>query len=213
VAIQPLGDNARMNAEVPSSAAPAEPAVLAAPRRPSMRLLLSHPAHFIAFGAGSGLSPAAPGTVGTLWAWASFLVLERWWGQGPQADLRWACLIGLGTLVGWWASTHTARSLRVADPSSIVVDEILAFWLVLWVASPMGFGGQLLAFALFRYVDAAKPGPVAWADGLFKLRPGQSTGWAQGLGILLDDFVAALCTLIVLALGVALRPWLPWGGA
>ncbi|MFZ5528565.1 MAG: phosphatidylglycerophosphatase A [Pseudomonadota bacterium] len=205
-----------MNADVPSPSVPAEAAVPAAPRRPSMRLLLSHPAHFIAFGAGSGLSPAAPGTVGTLWAWASFLVLEHWWGQGPQADLRWVCLIGVGTLVGWWASTHTARSLRVADPSSVVIDEILAFWLVLWVASPLGFVGQLLAFALFRYFDAAKPGPVAWADGLFKHRPGQSIGWAQGLGILLDDFVAALCTLIVLALGVALRPclsWLPWGGA
>lgn len=176
-----------------------------------MGLMLRHPAHVIAFGAGSGLSPIAPGTVGTLWAWASFLVIDHWWGQGLAADLRWAWLIGLGTLVGWWASTHTARSLRVADPGSIVVDEVLAFWLVLWVVSPAGFWGQALAFGLFRYFDAAKPGPVAWADGLFKHRPGQAIGWAQGLGILLDDYVAALCTLIVMALGVSLRQCTGWG--
>lgn len=196
-----------MTADVPT---PVEAPAAAAPRRPSLGLLLSHPAHFIAFGAGSGLSPMAPGTVGTLWAWASFLLLDHWWGQGTDADLKWAWLIGLGTLVGWWASTHTARSLRVADPGSIVVDEVLAFWLVLWVASPAGFMGQALAFALFRYFDAAKPGPVAWADGLFKHRQGRPIGWAQGLGILLDDYVAALCTLIVLALGVALRQYTGW---
>lgn len=204
-----------MNADVPSTPPDSsfDTPALAAPRKPSVGLLLSHPAHFIAFGAGSGLSPKAPGTVGTLWAWASFLVLERWWGPGPQADLRWALLIGVGTLVGWWASTHTARTLRVADPGSVVIDEILAFWLVLWVVSPTGFWGQALAFGLFRYFDAAKPGPVAWADGLFKHRKGQPISWAQGMGILLDDYVAALCTLMVLALGVSLRQCTGWGGA
>lgn len=167
--------------------------------------MLSHPAHVIALGAGSGLSPVAPGTVGTLWAWVSFVLLQDAWGTGAQADLYWAWLIGLGTVVGWWACTHTARSLGVADPSAVVWDEVLAFWLVLWVVTPSGWIGQVLAFALFRYFDAAKPGPVGWADGLFKHRPGQAIGWAQGLGILLDDFVAALCTLLVLAGAVALR--------
>ena len=180
-------------------------------RRASVGLLLSHPAHFIALGAGSGLSPVAPGTVGTLWAWASFLALQAWWG--PGADQAWAMLIGAGTLLGWWACTHTARSLRVADPGSIVWDEVLAFWLVLWVASPPGWLGQALAFGLFRYFDAAKPGPVGWADGLFKHRRGQPIGWAQGLGILLDDFVAALCTLLVLALGTAAWRGLAGSGA
>jgi len=170
------------------------------PRRASVALLLSHPAHFIAFGAGSGLSPVAPGTVGTLWAWVSFWALQSAWGLGPQADFKWACLLALSLPVGWWACTHTARSLRVADPGSVVWDEILAFWLVLWVVTPAGFMGQLLAFALFRYFDAAKPGPVGWADGLFKCKPGQAIGWAQGFGILFDDLVAALCTLLVIAL-------------
>ena len=178
------------------------------PRRPDAALLLSHPAHFIALGAGSGLSPKAPGTVGTLWAWVSFWALQNLWGVGPQADVKWAWLIGLGLPVGWWACTHTARSLRVADPGSIVWDEILAFWLVLWLLTPTGFVGQLLAFALFRYFDAAKPGPVGWADQLFKRKPGQGIGWAQGFGILFDDFVAALCTLLVLAAVMLVQPGL-----
>lgn len=173
------------------------------PRRPSVDLLLSHPAHFIALGAGSGLSPVAPGTVGTLWAWASFVVLQGWWGIGPQADLRWATLLGGGTLVGWWACAHTARSLRVADPGCIVWDEVLSFWLVLWLVTPAGFWAQLAAFALFRYFDAAKPGPVRWADGLFKARAGRPIGWREGFGILLDDYVAAGCTLLVWALAMA----------
>jgi len=79
---------------------------------------------------------------------------------------------------------------------------------VLWLWSPAGFWAQLLAFALFRYFDAAKPGPVGWADRLFKLRPGQAIGWRQGVGILFDDLVAAGCTLLVLALG--LRLWQLW---
>jgi phosphatidylglycerophosphatase A len=63
---------------------------------------------------------------------------------------------------------------------------------------------QALAFGLFRYFDAAKPGPVGWADRLCKLKPGQAIGAWQGFGILFDDLVAAGCTLLVLAVGVRL---------
>lgn len=176
-----------------------------APRRPDLRFLLSHPAHVIALGFGSGLSRMAPGTVGTLWAWVAFLVLDRWLTTG-----QWAVLLAGGFVVGWWASTITARHLSQADPGSIVWDEVLAFWLMLWLVMPVGFFGQLIAFALFRYFDAAKPGPVGWADRLFKLRrrvdsdaPPQP-GWRQGFGILFDDLVAALCALLVIALWHAL---------
>jgi len=165
-----------------------------APRKPGWRFLLSHPAHTIALGFGSGLSPLAPGTVGTLWAWIAFLVLR------PQlSDAQWVALLVIGALVGWWACTVTARHMAVADPGAIVWDEVLAFWLVLWLVMPAGFWGQAAAFVLFRIFDAAKPGPVAWADALFKGRPGQPIGWSQGFGILFDDLVAALCTLLVLA--------------
>ena len=158
-----------------------------------------HPAHWLALGFGSGLSPRAPGTVGTLWGWVSFLVFNRWL---DPAQWGWGILVAL--LVGLWACTRTAQHLGVADPGAIVWDEIVAFWIVLWLLMPAGFWAQAAAFALFRYFDAAKPGPVGWADRLFKLKPGQAIGWRQGLGILFDDLVAAGCTLLVVAL------WLSW---
>jgi phosphatidylglycerophosphatase A len=166
-----------------------------APRRASARFMLAHPAHLVALGFGSGLSPRAPGTVGTLWAWLSFVVLDRWLGES-----QWAAVLALGLLIGVWACTQCARHMGVADPGSIVWDEIVAFWAVLWLISPAGWAVQLLAFGLFRYFDAAKPGPVGWADRLFKLAPGGRIGLAQGFGILFDDLVAAACTLLVMAL-------------
>jgi phosphatidylglycerophosphatase A len=163
-------------------------------RRPSWRFLLSHPAHLIALGFGSGLSPVAPGTAGTLWAWFAYALL-----QPEIGDVARAVVLVVSTLVGWWACTVTARDLAQADPSAVVWDEVVAFWLVLWLVTPATFTAQAIAFVLFRFFDAAKPGPVAWADQRFKLRRGEPIGWAQGFGILLDDFVAALCTLVVIA--------------
>lgn len=159
------------------------------------RFMYQHPAHLIALGFGSGLSPWAPGTVGTLWAWLAWDMLMLW--LSPVA-LGWLVLLSLP--VGWWASTRTARAMGVADPSAIVVDEIAAFWLVLWLIAPSGFWGQLVAFALFRFFDAVKPGPVGWADRLLH----SARGWRGGLGIMLDDLVAAFCTLLCIALWRAL---------
>ncbi len=62
-------------------------------------------------------------------------------------------LIAGSTLVGWWACTVAARNLRIADPGCIVWDEVVAFWLILWLAMPMGFWGQTVAFALFRGLE------------------------------------------------------------
>nr|WP_242472685.1 phosphatidylglycerophosphatase A [Rhodoferax fermentans] len=160
--------------------------------------MMAHPAHVLALGFGSGLSPKAPGTAGTLWAWLSFALLHN-----RLTDPQWGLLIGLGTLVGWWACSVTARNMRVLDPGSIVWDEVVAFWLVLWLASPMGWWAQVAAFALFRFFDAVKPGPVAWADQLFHdVDPATDPGaWRKaGWGIMLDDLVAACCTLLVIAL-------------
>lgn len=167
----------------------------APPRRASFRLMFSHPAHALSLGFGSGLSPVAPGTFGTLWAWLAYTVLSVW-----LTPLGWGAVLAMGSVIGVWACTRTAQSMGTSDPSAVVWDEILAFWAILWLLAPASFTLQLAAFALFRFFDAVKPGPVAWADGLFKPAPGQPPGWRQGLGILLDDAVAALCTLLVLAL-------------
>ena len=163
-------------------------------RRPTVRFLLAHPAHCIALGFGSGLSPIAPGTAGSLWGWLSFVLLRP---HLSEQHIGWLLLGSL--LLGWWACTVSARHLNVADPGAIVWDEILAFWLVLWLVMPTGFVGQLVAFALFRYFDAAKPGPVRWADQVFK-----GLNARGGFGIIFDDLVAALCTLLVIAL------WRAW---
>jgi phosphatidylglycerophosphatase A len=164
----------------------------------SFAFMRRHPAHWLALGFGSGLAPRAPGTVGTLWAWVAFVVLDPW-----LDDRAWALLLPVGFGLGWWACTRTAQRLGVGDPGAIVWDEILAFWLVLWVWTPAGWWAQAAAFGLFRFFDAVKPPPVGWADARFKLRPGQPIGWREGFGILFDDLVAALCTLLVLALWTA----------
>jgi phosphatidylglycerophosphatase A len=164
---------------------PLRPAVI----RPSLRFLIAHPAHLIALGFGSGLSPIAPGTMGTAFAWVTYVLMAD--ALGPAAV---GLVIAASTLVGWWACTFTAARMRVLDPGAIVWDEVVAFWLVLWLVMPAGFFGQLAAFILFRAFDTVKPGPVGWADDLF-----HGFGWRGGFGILLDDFVAAFCTLLVIA--------------
>ena len=172
-----------------------------APRRASVGFMLRHPAHWIALGFGSGLVPIAPGTIGTLWGWFAFLVLDRWLGPA-----EWGVLLLVAFFVGCWACTVTARHMGVADPGAIVWDEVIAIWLVLWLVTPAGLWAQAAAFGLFRLFDAAKPGPVGWADRRFKLRPGEAIGWRQGFGILFDDLVAAGCTLLVIALWHRLWP-------
>ena len=157
--------------------------------RPTAAFMRRHPAHWIALGFGSGLAPFAPGTVGTLWAWLAWLVLSQWLDSTALG-----VLIAVSTLVGWWACTVTARRLNTLDPSNIVWDEVVAFWLVLWLVMPTGLLGQLIAFGLFRFFDAVKPGPVGWADRAF-----HGFGPRGGFGILADDFVAAFCTLLVIA--------------
>jgi phosphatidylglycerophosphatase A len=74
------------------------------------------------------------------------------------------------------------------------LSAVIAFWIVLWLVMPAGWLAQLAAFALFRLFDAAKPGPVGWADNLF-----HGFGWRGGFGIIFDDLVAAFCALLVIA--------------
>ncbi len=159
------------------------------------RFMWSHPAHVLAMGFGSGLSPKAPGTVGTLWAWASYELMTLFL---TTSDI--GLLIALSLPVGWWACTVTAQHMQVQDPSAIVWDEIVAFWLILWLWMPVGLWGQFVAFVLFRFFDAVKPGPVGWADRHF-----HGLGWRGGWGIMFDDLVAAFCTLLCISLWQATR--------
>jgi phosphatidylglycerophosphatase A len=146
--------------------------------------MLARPAHLLALGFGSGLSPWAPGTVGTLWAWLVYMVLEP--VLGPA---QWAAILPLALLAGIAACGSTARDLGVADHGGIVWDEIVAFWLVL-VMVPAGVAWQLAAFGLFRFFDIVKPPPIRYCDRNVK----------GGFGVMLDDLLAAGYTLLVLSL-------------
>jgi phosphatidylglycerophosphatase A len=156
-----------------------------APRRATARFMLSHPLHLISLGFGSGLSPVVPGTLGTLFAWASFaLFADR------LTVIEWGILVIGGFFGGIAVCGFTARRLGVEDPSQIVWDEIVAFWLVLLMVTPATFTGQLWAFALFRFFDMVKPPPIRYFDRRLK----------GGFGIMFDDLVAAFFTLLVIAL-------------
>ncbi len=176
-----------------------------APRRATWRFMGLHPLRLMALGFGSGLAPKAPGTFGTLAGWVLWLLIDRLFAP---SSMGWAAIIVVGFFVGWWACTHTARAMAVADPSPVVWDEIIAFWIILAVALPrlsvaptwLQWVDQLILFGLFRLFDAVKRGPVGWADSLFKPKAGQLPGWPQGFGIIFDDLVAAACVLVFWAL-------------
>jgi phosphatidylglycerophosphatase A len=155
------------------------------PRRATARFMLSHPLHLISLGFGSGLSPVAPGTVGTLFAWASFDVLNRY-----LTVVDWGVLIVAGFLAGISITAFTAKRLGLDDPSPVVWDEIVAFWLVLLMVTPATLTDQFWAFVVFRFFDMVKPPPIRYFDRRLK----------GGFGIMFDDLVAAFFTLLVIAL-------------
>ena len=163
--------------------------------KPTFKWVFHTASRTIAFGFGSGLSPVAPGTAGTLWAWAAFLVGEYFLST---VDFLW--IIGGGILLGCWICGQVSEELGKKDFGGIVWDEIVAFWLILWLWMPVGLWGQFVAFVLFRFFDAVKPGPVGWADRHF-----HGLGWRGGWGIMLDDLVAAFCTLLCISLWQATR--------
>lgn len=156
--------------------------------RPTPRLLMSHPAHFISLGFGAGLSPWAPGTAGTLLAWVLYPLI-----RAPLSDLVFLALLAGLFVAGILAAERTGHALGVPDHGSIVWDEMVATWLVL-LFTPQTLLWQAIAVALFRFFDIVKPPPVRWADRAFK----------GGFGVMLDDLFAAGYTLLVLAILVAL---------
>jgi phosphatidylglycerophosphatase A len=151
--------------------------------RPSAGFLFSHPAHFIALGFGTGLVPFAPGTVGTLLAFPLYAVLVRW--IDPIGIL---VLLPALFAIGVWACGRTGQGLGAADHSGMNWDEIVAFMLVL-VFTPAGLVWQVAAFGAFRLFDIVKPPPIRYLDRTVK----------GGLGVMLDDVLAAFYALLLLA--------------
>ncbi len=154
---------------------------------PDTRFLYAHPAHWIALAGGVGLAPRAPGTFGSLLAiplaWAC-LPLPLWsvWG-----------IIVVAFGLGIWACERTGRDLGVADHGSMVWDEVVAMWGVLMFA-PTSWLAWVAAFLLFRLFDIWKPFPIGWCDRRIK----------GGIGVMLDDALAACYAVMALLLGMYL---------
>lgn len=156
---------------------------------PPLKFLLGHPAHFIACGMGSGLSPFAPGTAGTLFAWLTYPLLRGYFDSDPWL----AVFLLLAFAVGVAACQITGRALGVVDHGAIVWDEIVPFWAVL-LFTPPEFLWQLAAFLWFRFYDIVKPQPARFFDTEIK----------NGFGVMMDDVIAAGYTVLTLAVIKAL---------
>jgi phosphatidylglycerophosphatase A len=154
-------------------------------RRDGLGLPFWHPAALIATGFGVGLLPSAPGT------WGSLAALPIGWAihylAGPMALAATAMA---AFALGWWAAAKLVEASRLSDPGFIIIDEVAAQWLVL-VAAPLDWRAYLAAFVLFRIFDIAKPWPIRAAERRV----------AGGLGVMLDDVLAALYALILLLAG------------
>ena len=123
---------------------------------------------------GCGLSPRAPGTVGTLGA-IPFGALILW-----QAGIEGLLAATLAVFaLGLWEAREYERHTGAHDPGAIVIDEVAGMWLAMAVAglNPVMI---VVAFMLFRLFDIKKPWPVSWAD---RKLPG---AW----GVMTDDMIA-----------------------
>ena len=152
--------------------------------QPDLIFILRHPAHFFAFGFGSGLAPKAPGTAGSLAAIPLYLVLAHFLSQDALL-----AVIGLSFVAGVWFCDVTGKALGVPDHGGMVWDEIVAMWLIL-IFTPQTWFWYGVAFLLFRLFDIWKPFPIRYFDQRVK----------GGFGVMLDDLLAAGYALAALKL-------------
>ena len=143
----------------------------------------SSPMQFLAFGFGSGLSPWAPGTAGTLVAVPLFLLV---------ADLSlplYSAFIVLTALLGIWFCDAASRELAAHDHPGIVWDEFVGYWITMW-ALPATWTWIIAGFVVFRIFDILKPWPIGPLDKNVK----------GGFGIMIDDIVAGILACATLHL-------------
>ena len=122
-----------------------------------------------------------PGTVGTL------LGMLLYFGLSAYSSVVYLLVVGLMFLLGIWVCEQAAQILNDPDPKEVVWDEIVGY-LVAMAAVPRSLPWMLAGFVLFRIFDILKPGPVGWAERRFR----------GGMGIMLDDMIAAVLTLLAL---------------
>lgn len=142
---------------------------------PSLKALLRSPVLLLAFGFGSGLSPKAPGTMGTIAAIPLWLLLVQ------LSQPVYLVLILLSGVVGIYICGAAAERLGVHDHGGIVWDEFVGFWVAM-AFLPSDCVSIALGFVLFRLFDILKPGPISWLD----------KNMSGGLGIMIDDILAGV---------------------
>ena len=144
-------------------------------------IVLRNPIHFFSFGFGVGLSPVAPGTMGTLIAIPIYFCLAAF------TSAIYLLVVVILFFLGCWCAAQTAEALNTHDHPGIVIDEIVGF-LITMLFVPITWYWVILGFIFFRLFDIWKPWPISAADQSVK----------GGLGIMLDDVLAALYGLLSL---------------
>ncbi len=137
--------------------------------------LLCDPLCLLALGLGTGLSPRAPGTAGTL------LAVPLYWLLKELPLITYVVILGAGFILGVGLCDYAARRLGVPDHRAIVWDEIIGFGITM-IGAPAGWPWVAAGFVLFRCFDITKPWPVGWLDRKVK----------GGLGVMLDDVMAGV---------------------
>ncbi|WP_353853360.1 phosphatidylglycerophosphatase A [Accumulibacter sp.] len=157
---------------------------------PDWRFVASRPAHFVALGFGAGLSPFAPGTVGTLIGYPLFVLLHALF-----PTIAGLVVLGILFALGCHWCEVTGRAIGVADYRGIVWDEIVAMAAILFFV-PTTVVAWIAACFAFRLFDIWKPWPICIVDARLK----------NGLGVMLDDALAAIPAIIVVRVGAEIVP-------
>lgn len=144
---------------------------------------MKHPVHFLAFGFGSGLSPKAPGTAGTM---AAIPVLYL---MSFLTNIQYLIVLSLVIIFGIWLCGQSSKRLGVHDHPGIVWDEFAGLFVTM-IAVPFTWGTVVAGFILFRLFDILKPWPINLLDKKV----------SGGLGIMLDDLLAGAFALAILQL-------------
>ena len=140
-------------------------------------------------GFGSGFSPLAPGTAGTV------VGIPLYWLFSFFSWPIWLISILAFTCLAWYVSDEAERLFGRKDAPCIVIDEIAGFQWTLFLVTPT-VSHVALGFVLFRLFDIVKPPPIRQLDAAMK----------NGIGVMLDDLLAAGYALLVLALAARLMP-------
>jgi len=147
--------------------------------KPIPPAFLLDPRHFLSVGFGSGLSPFAPGTVGTLAAIPPYLLISH------LELLPYLIILLAGFVAGVYLCGFTSHALEVHDHGGIVWDEFIGFWITMIAVPAVNWQWVLAGFVLFRFFDIVKPWPVKLAD----------KGIGGGFGIMIDDVLAGIYAL------------------